>query len=79
MINSHHQYYTILFIIMLYDHSHHRQQHPYVALCCCGDLHANCVNLPLNFLNQLGKGADVFLASDELAAVAAIEGNVVVD
>jgi len=28
-----------------------------------------------NFPNRLGKGADVFLASAELAAVAAIEGK----
>jgi aconitase B len=45
----------------------------------CGDKHINCVNLTVLFLNQLGKGADVFLASAELAAVAAIKGNVVVD
>ena len=37
-----------------------------------GDLQLNCVN-------QLGKGADVFLASAELAAVAAIEGNIAID
>jgi len=44
-----------------------------------GDLQLKCVNVPSYFPNQFSKGADVFLASAELAAVAAIEGNVVVD
>jgi aconitase B len=44
-----------------------------------GDLQLNCVKLSVYFPNLLGKVAAVFLASAELAAVAAIEGNIAID
>jgi aconitase B len=43
------------------------------------DLQLICVDLSVYFPNFLGKGVDVFLASAELAAVAAIEGNIAID
>jgi len=51
----------------------------YASLSGILQLNCDCVNLSVYFPNQLGKGVDVFLASAELAAVAAIEGNIAID